>query len=217
MQGLSPSIGMEQEYDMTRLAVDVVLLPDERMTLRAIEMNRQVVRGAPGEIVLDRESCLPHVSLAMGCIERHNIGAIHAILQRLAGESNVRQLTATGICTTTNARGEVISAVEIAESGQLQTLHERVMAELTPFFARDATAEMFCTNDVAPSSLDWVRTYPQKAAYERFSPHITLGYGVVKPVLAFPTVFAGERLALCHLGNHCTCRRILAACELSGR
>ena len=33
---------------------------------------------------------------------------------------------------------------------------------------------------------------------------------------SFPSKFAVPKLALCHLGNHCTCRRILASAELKG-
>ncbi len=52
---------------------------------------------------------------------------------------------------------------------------------------------------------------------DKESPHITLGYGQAKPPFSFPVAFAAARLALCHLGNHCTCRKVLASCRLSGR
>jgi hypothetical protein len=68
---------------------------------------------------------------------------------------------------------------------------------------------------VAPSTLEWIRTYPQKSSYENFRPHITLGYGQVPPGLSFPIPFTAARLALCHLGNHCTCREMLAAAPVA--
>ena len=73
---------------------------------------------------------------------------------------------------------------------------------------------MFYDDAVAESTLEWVRNYPQKAGYESFSPHITLGYGQVQPAFPFPAVFTVARLALCHLGNHATCRKLLAAVDL---
>jgi hypothetical protein len=67
--------------------------------------------------------------------------------------------------------------------------------------------------------LAWIKSYPEKSSFERFSPHITIGYGEINDY-SFPPQgvlrtmkFAVSRLALCHLGNHCTCRRILASIE----
>lgn len=43
---------------------------------------------------------------------------------------------------------------------------------------------------------------------EDFLPHITLGKGTLD-AKAGETSFTASRLALCHLGNHCTCRKVL--------
>ncbi len=199
---------------MARIAADVVLLPDETMTDRAIEVNKQIVREYSAEITLNRENCLPHISLAMGCIEEHRIHAIHAVLTRLARENAVGELRATGIETPTNSRGEMTSLLEIERTAELQALHERVLDAMRPFFSHDVTDAVFYDADVAESTLDWVRNYPQKAGCENFRPHLTLGYGPAKPGFSFPVVFRPARLALCHLGNHATCRKVLAAVDL---
>jgi hypothetical protein len=65
---------------------------------------------------------------------------------------------------------------------------------------------------VTESTLAWIRDYREKSSFERFFPHITLGYGRLAD-FPFPARFTAPRLALCHLGNHCTCRRILASAE----
>jgi hypothetical protein len=67
---------------------------------------------------------------------------------------------------------------------------------------------------VAETTLDWIRTYPRKAGYERFDPHITIGYGQGPSDLSLPIPFTASQLALCHLGNHCTCRKVLAGVSL---
>lgn len=199
---------------MARMATDVVLLPEETMTDRAIEINRRIIREYSAEIVLSRENCLPHISLAMGCIDEHDIDAIHDVFTHLARESPIGRLTATGIATSTNSRGETASLMEIERTAELQTFHERVMSRMERFLGHDVTNAIFYDDVVAESTLDWVRNYPQKAGYESFSPHITLGYGQAKPGFSFPVVFTAARLALCHLGNHATCRRVLTAVDL---
>ncbi len=87
------------------------------------------------------------------------------------------------------------------------------MAEMKPFFSYEVTDAMFYDDIVDPSSVEWVRSYPEKASHESFHPHITLGYGRAKPSFSLPVTFGAAGLALCHLGNHCTCRRILVRAE----
>jgi len=199
---------------MGRLAVDVVLLPDEAMTLRAIEMNRRLVTKGRPEIVLGQDDRRPHISLAMGGIEEADVPAIGVRLVDLAGKAAVRHLQVVGVLTTTNTRGETTALLEVERTADLQALHEQVLEEMTPFFRYEVTEAMIQDEVVAPSTLDWIRTYPEKAAYENFRPHITLGYGQAPPGLSFPIPFPVAQLALCHLGNHCTCRRVLATAVL---
>jgi len=197
-----------------RIATDVVLLPDEAMTDQAIEINTQLVREHSSELAMNRTDCLPHISLAMGCVDPRDVAAIQEVLERLAKENYVEHLTATGIETSTNARGQITSLLIVERTGDLQTLHERVMEETAKFFSHDVEGVRFYDGFVSDSTLDWVRNYPQKAGYERFHPHITLGYGEAKPSFAFPRTFRPSRLALCHLGNHATCRKVLAAADM---
>lgn len=199
---------------MGRIATDIVLLPDEAMTEQAIEVNKRLVGDHREEIVLDRETHLPHISLAMGCIDQEDIATIGELLQGLSQEITVSRLNIVGILTLTNSRGEKTSLLEVGKTDELQALHERVMKETEPFFSRGVTDAMICDDVVAPTTLEWIRDYPQKASFERFRPHITIGYGQVEPGLSFPIGFRVTRLALCHLGNHCTCRKILAAASL---
>lgn len=199
---------------MGRIATDVVLLPDEATTDRAIEINRQLIRNHRSEIVLGKEDRLPHISLAMGCVDQADAGAIQELLERLARQATVGRLAITGVRNPTNSRGEITSLLEIERTAELQLLHERVMEEMKPFFSYSVTTEMVCDDVVTQSTLEWIRSYPAQASFEHFTPHITIGYGEVKSDLSLPHRFRATRLALCHLGNHCTCRRIVASANL---
>ena len=73
------------------------------------------------------------------------------------------------------------------------------MRRLTPYFSHDVTAEMVFSPPVADeATLLWIRDYPEKSSFEKFFPHITIGYGQINDV-SFPVKFAASRLALCHL------------------
>ncbi|MFH1881745.1 MAG: hypothetical protein ABIL62_03415 [Planctomycetota bacterium] len=208
---------------MAEIAVDVVLLPSEEMADKAIEANKELLKQCPDKIVLDKESCLPHISLAMGCINKRDIADIEKILQAIAKQSSLGQLSAIGIHTGTNSTGEQVSVLQIERTEALQLLHEEVMQRLAPYFNYDVTADMVLSPPMASeSTLAWIKNYSEKSSFEKFSPHITIGYGEINN-FSFPpqgvlwTIkFTASKLALCHLGNHCTCRRILASAELKG-
>ena len=194
---------------MAKIAVDVVLLPSERIVDKAIEANRELLKQCPDKIILDKENCLPHVSLAMGCIEETDSPGIKNILQRISANHSPGTLYIEDIQTEKNAKNEKVTVLLLKKTKQLQSLHEVVMRELTPYFSYDVSADMVLSPPVAgESTLLWIRNYPEKSSFEKFSPHITLGYGHIEHFTIDPE-FTASKLALCHLGNHCTCRKIL--------
>jgi len=202
---------------MAEIAVDVVLLPSEEMADKAIAANKELLKQCADKIVLDKESCLPHISLAMGCIDERDIADIEKVLQAIAKQSSLGQLSVIGIHTETNSAGEQVSVLQIEKTEALQSLHEEVMQKLAPYFSYDVTEDMVLSPPMAgESTLAWIKSYPEKSSFEKFFPHITIGYGEINDY-SFPIKFAASKLALCHLGNHCTCRKILASVKLESR
>ena len=195
---------------MAKIAIDAVLLPSEAMTDKAIEANKLLSNNA---IVLGKESCLPHISLAMGCIEKGDISRIEGILLQIAEECDVDRLRIAGVHIGTNSMGEKISSFEIERTEPLQFLHEAVMRGLKPYLTYGVTADMVLSPPISESTLRWIEKYPEKAAFEDFFPHITIGYGKIGDS-SFPWEFAVSNLALFHLGNHCTCQNVLVSLSL---
>ncbi len=199
---------------MGRKAVDAVLLPGEAMREKVLEANANLVEKFGRKIVLNKEDCLPHISLAMGCIDEGDIGAIESILAEIAKESLLGNLKVIGIRTTTNSRGEEVSVFEVEKTKELGGLHEKVMGRLAPYFSQDATEDMiYGEEEVGESTLLWIKNYREKSSFANFSPHITIGYGAIE-WQETSMEFTASKLALCHLGNHCTCRKVLVSIEL---
>jgi len=195
-------------------AVDIVLLPDQTMMEKAIEANAELVKRFGRKIVLNKDNCLPHISLTMGCIDERNIGDIKVILEEIAEKRPLGDLRAIGIRVSENSVGEKVSVFEVEKQQELQLLHEDIMLKLAPYLSGDATADMiYADGQVAESTLQWIKEYREKSSFASFLPHITIGYGQINK-LSFPIKFAVLELALCHLGNHCTCRKILASVKL---
>ena len=199
---------------MSQIAVDIVLLPPEEIMDIVIEANKELLRQYPDKIILNKKDCLPHISLSMGCIDQKSIPDIEIMLKNIVKEHSIGPLCAAGVHAQKNSSGEKVSALQIEITGSLQSLHEQLMRKMTQFFSYDVRADMFLGDGtVSKSTLLWIKNYPEKSSFGKFSPHITLGYGRIE-ISGLPIKFAASKLALCHMGNHCTCRKVLAAAEL---
>lgn len=180
----------------------------------AIEANRRLLLQCPDRIVLNKETCLPHISLAMGCIAREHIEPISGLLPSIAADHRLGNLPVAGMFVAANAAGRNVSSIVLQRSAALRSLHEEIMIRLEPCAHHAVTAEMLVNpSEVQQSTLEWIRTFRKKSSFENFFPHITLGYGWLDE-FPLPPEITPSKLALCQLGNHCTCRKILAAVEL---
>lgn len=197
---------------MKPLAVDIVLIPDVHLFDQVLAMNAELVRKHGSEIVLHWRACLPHISLAMGCVDQEDIPEIRQLLHSLWRRYPLRKFLHTkGLVYRTNAREETVSSIELLKDPGLQQFHEKVMEYVSPFMKHEAAPEMFVgEGPIAESSLAWVNSFRETSAYEYFWPHITLGYGKATPV-KIRKGFHVDSLMLCQLGNHCTCQKVLAS------
>ena len=199
---------------MSDKAIDVVLLPEKAIADMAIEANGRLVEKFGDEIVLDKNKCLPHISLAMGCMDESDIAKISDVLESISKNYKPMVLGVAGIDVETNSLGQKVSGFMIENSQPLQSLHEEIMTKAQPLLTSDVSVEMiYPSGNISETTLQWIKNYRDKAAFENFSPHITLGYGAIED-LQFPKEFKTSTLALCHLGNHCTCREVLISFEL---
>jgi 2'-5' RNA ligase len=181
----------------------------------AIEANKKLLKQHPNKIILNKENCLPHISLAMGCINQKNIDEVQKILREIADKYLNEPLNVTGVHIETNLADKKVSVLKVEKTRTLQSLHEQIMQKLAVFFSNIVTSNMLLGDKpIDESTLLWIKNYSEKSSYVNFFPHITLGYGELKN--EFPqTKFTVTKLALCHLGNHCTCRKVLATAELT--
>jgi hypothetical protein len=196
---------------MPRLAVDIVLLPSEPMTDRVIEVNRELVQRSGKKIVLDRTCCLPHISLCMGVLKEKDLRAVSRILARIAEQTAPLTLTAVRLTARADSNEEMVSGFEIKPTKEIKQIHETVMAETAKFLTHKATPAMLAPPPpFSDGTFQWIKNYPFESSFSKFRPHITAGFGEALRV-TLPIRFTAPTLALCHLGNHCTCRKILTS------
>ena len=202
---------------MSKLAVDVVLLPPEEIVELAIGLNKTFVKEAEDEFTLNKKDFLPHITLAMGLMEEARKDAILERLSRVAQEVQPLHLALTGArAGSPRLDARKMSGLEIEKTPELQLLHERVLSEVISLCTyAGVTKSMFYPGTESVSEY-WLTGKVQTNVREKYHPHITLGFGAV-PEIKKPITFTASRLALCHLGIHCTCRKALASFELGAK
>jgi len=200
---------------MSSIAIDVVLLPSLIMMDRAIKINKELLKDNTRKIVLHKEKCLPHISLCMGCIYEDKIEALENILDEIAMEFSPFNLRATELVSEMIPTGKSVSSLVIENQEGLQTLHETIMKRLWNYLSYDVdTSMLFNPSEVEEVTLFWIKNY-QNHYHDPsiFHPHITVGFGE-STQLQGPVAFSASKIALCQLGNYCTCRKVIITLDI---
>lgn len=200
---------------MSKIAIDIALLPSEEMMDQAIEINKELLGKTTGTIILDKEKSLPHISLCMGCVEENDVPKIKKILEDIAKNFSTFNLVAEKINADVTPTGRKVSCLYFKSSEKVQQFHEIIMKSLWSYLSYHVERSMlFNPPEVEEVTFSWIKSYAKKYNNPSlFNPHITVGFGETDK-FKFPVSFTASTLALCQLGNYCTCRRVLFSTTL---
>jgi 2'-5' RNA ligase len=192
---------------MTKIAIDIVLLPPEEIMDLSLEINKRAVEEGNDLVKLDKEKCIPHMTLCMGAVDEEGLPEIKEFLNQIKDQFSKLKLKIIAI------NGEH-AAFDIERTEELQKLHKTIMKKVQPYIIANPTVEMcYSPPPVAERTLFWLRNYRERTSYENYYPHITLAKNSIEEK-QMNLEFTASRLALCHLGTYCTCRKILFSTEL---
>ncbi len=202
-----------------KLAVDFVLLLPKEVTQELVQLNNSLRKDYLNKrIVLNEESCLPHLSLLMGVIYKDSIEKIKKKLNYLYKEFMPINLEAMDL-TLEDLPAEdkilKIAGLKINNSQKLRELHERLINGIKSYFTDSEVNvnAMYNPKEINSEDTPWMFSYIQdfvrKSSYEKFNPHITIGDGILEERLKLPMRFISSKLVVAHLGNYCTCKKIL--------
>jgi 2'-5' RNA ligase len=154
----------------------------------------------------------------MGCVAEADVPAVANVLDAIAASHPPLDLTVAGLHARISSPVDAtVTSLECVRTPALQALHEAVMRATSGRFRHEAAPQMFIQPaSVTDRTLRWVNEYATSASFDRFWPHITLGMGTVPAETRVPKGGTASRLALCHLGPHCTCRGVLFETSLRG-
>ncbi len=193
---------------MTNIAADIVLLPPPRVMRQIAGMTA----GLPADPTrLNTSDCLPHMTLAMGLLDTTKIVQASELLDDLAARHTPFMIRLTEANSYKTPDDRTFSQLLAETHEELVALHYDILETFRSLMApgdRTVTSDMFLSPpEVAPISNFWVQRY-FTAHPAGFRPHITLGASELT-VLPGAIEFPALRLAICHFGTYCTCRKIL--------
>ncbi|PIQ68763.1 MAG: hypothetical protein COV91_02325 [Candidatus Taylorbacteria bacterium CG11_big_fil_rev_8_21_14_0_20_46_11] len=201
---------------MSKIAFDIaLLLPEEIMDL-AISANKSVTD--PRCVYrLNKTDVLPHITLVQGVLDEARFPEVAALLNDTAQTTLPLTLKITGLDSRVQDDGYPAIGFSIESDKKVLQLHETLMKQTEAILTSDATEEMFFDSPIRPGSVAWVQNYRAKHSHRSYHPHITISVGGVTNMdVQFPVSFTASRLALCHLGNGNSCRKIFAEFTLTG-
>ena len=201
---------------MVKIAIDVVLLPSIEMMELAIEINKELLKNNEHKIILNKEKCLPHISLCMGCIEEDKIPEINNLLDEISKNFLQFNLEAVKLKADIIPTGKKVSGLHIKNQDNLQKLHENIMKKLWNYLSYDVEISMlFNPHEVEEVTFYWIKNYAKKYYNpSSFHPHITTGFGETNK-FQLPIKFTASKIALCQLGNYCTCKKVISSFNLN--
>jgi len=192
---------MSTEYK----GIDIVILPPENITNKSIEFNEKILDKQ--FINLNRENQIPHITLLMGGMKINDIDLIWERILKIVEKVKVLTLTINEIRVKSTYSG-----LHILRTPELDELHSSMVREIMPLLRYDN--DLSCIAEypnVQEKTLTWLNGFSKSSILEKYNPHITLGDGRLNDLseVKLPIAFNGVRIAICHLGDYCSCHWIL--------
>lgn len=188
---------------MSKIAFDIAIIPPDNIQDICVDLCKNYPDNS-GRSSLDKIDNLPHISLFMGACEEKNLVTLFQKTQNLIGNTDKIQLTVDKLTEIDKTHFFAIEKIK-----QLQSLHEAIVNELKDEYCQKTSADMYYDKNVDKKTFFWNDNYVTGSSFENFWPHITLK-ACGNPIYNdLPIKFIANRIAICHLGGHCTCRKIL--------
>jgi hypothetical protein len=195
---------------MSRIAIDIVLLPPEKIMDLVIAINKEEAKKGNSKGELNKVDFLPHLSLAMGTIEEKNLEKVEEIVIKTSKEFNTMNLILSEPYYVISADNKKAYALRV-KGKKLQRFHELLMRRLDSFLSFDAKKEDIYNQESEPT---YVNGYKEIGCFRKYEPHITVRCKELSYKKKDISFFA-KRVAVCHLGISTTCRKILFETELN--
>ena len=195
-------------------AIDVALIPETRVLDLSIEVNKRLIKkSADDSIVLGKNACLPHISLAMCGVASPSIDEISELIRNAVSGFMPYSAEFKDFAVVETSGGHLVSGMDIIRDDNIMQIQEQISFILREYCCERTEPEFFAgkPSEISEFSTDYSTNYLERQTGDNFSPHITLGHGNIRDIkdIVPPGKFECSRLAICQLGNNCTCAKVL--------
>ena len=205
-------------------AIDVVLEPDETMTVRACGVNARLLAVYPEGFALDADH-QPHITMLQRFVRTADLNDLYAAANTIFASENPTTWTLTASkayyipSPPIGLAGIVVEAID-----DLLRLQEKLIDAIAPYTVPTATVDAFASaqqgRDIQEFLVQYVATYVPGASGDNFNPHVTTGVGpqsyldemLAEPFEAFSFLPTGA--SVYQLGTFGTAQKKLAALTL---
>jgi len=192
---------------MPLIALDIAILPPDEVARRATELSASLPRGESQGLLLG-PGYLPHITLVQLFADTSETNTLLTQVEDIVRDRSPLHLRVSG-----GRSGASSVWMGIEPAPVLVELHQHLLDAVLPFEHGDGDASAFFGGDARERDVRWVAQYRETSSGRAFQPHITLGHASHPPVIE-PFDFTARRVAACHLGRFCSCRRVLRAFHL---
>ncbi len=201
---------------MVKIAIDVALLLPDEINNICIEINRNSNADAFSD--LSKNNNHPHITLAMGVVDEENLPKIESKLKDISRDFSSLKLEIAELYFEMTPEKKKSYGFTVILTDELKKLHRVIMKELFPIFSYDVNNNMFFLDsdeNFNEVSKYWVKNYGEKHSDpNNYHPHISLKCRKAD-YTNFPIKFTASKLAVCQLGNYCTCRKTFTIIDLN--
>jgi hypothetical protein len=200
--------------DSKTIAINVLLLPDQRMTARAQEINAQLRQGYPQGFALNA-SHVAHISILHRYVRTDDLPEVFTAVEQVDARHPMagQMLTASGL-ESSPWQGHQVTSITVEKTPELAALQNDLVTALRPYTVESGDAAAFVSTpgepNVGDETIDYVWTFVPKRTGEGFKPHITVGMTDAPPPAGLEQLqFKVAALAVYQLGNVGTARKEL--------
>jgi hypothetical protein len=204
---------------MKSIPCDIVLIPDEILTNKALSASKLLSDHDPF-FTLEIGKFYPHMSLYMFQLEESDITKVEEILTNIASQTRIMNGKSTRYYL---GEGHGVGYIdpEYEASDVLRTLQQLVIEAVNPIRAGMRESDKAKMQDATGVKLENLQKYGYPAVGELFRPHITLTRlkehkPEVLQLLPGIATFNGtfDRIGLFEMGDNGTCIRKIAEYNL---
>jgi hypothetical protein len=206
------------------VAIDILLQPDAAMLQHAAANNVRLLGVFPKGFALD-ETHTPHITMLQCFVRTADLDKVYAAVGKVLAGTNVNAMKLDATKRYYLPAGQLgVAGIVAKPTAELLKLQADIIAAVAPFTVVTGTIGAFTAGHENPAidtmMIDYVSTFVQNAAGEKFNPHVSTGTGPLADLdnlLAEPFepfTFSPEGAAVYQLGPFGTAAKKLREFDL---